>query len=289
MKTKQLIQKLAITMLILTNITNLMANTSKKGVNLKIGPQDTQQKTEKKQPQNQSKTTWLGVIVAPVAPSLASQLNLQKGVGLVVDYIEPTLPANNILKKHDIIYQVENQLLINTQQLQVLVQMHKPNDKLKMTIIRAGKKQNVEVTLGTRTTIPQHNYIKKLNMNIPNMNIPDIKFPSTLLQSRDIQKMFQQAFPQGMLRGIPQGMLQGNSNITTRSSSSSIMEYEGNILYQLNNVNGEKNFVIKNNKTKKTLFDGPVNNKKQIKKVPKKYQDKLQQMLKQAPAFKMFN
>lgn len=91
-------------------------------------------------PLEMEKAAFLGVTTSPVTPALREQLKLQRGVGLVVDHVEPESPAAKAgLKRYDILQKLNDQLLINSHQLQVLVRTYKPGDKIDLSVIREGK------------------------------------------------------------------------------------------------------------------------------------------------------
>src|SRR4051812_24857060 len=71
------------------------------------------------------KVSFLGVTTVPVSPTLTEQLGLPKGIGLVVTAVVPDSPAAGILKSHDILTKLNDQLLIETHQLAVLVRSFK--------------------------------------------------------------------------------------------------------------------------------------------------------------------
>lgn len=98
--------------------------------------------------------TFLGVKVTGISPALTDQLGLAKGMGLVVSQILPESPATGVLKQHDILLKLNDQLLIEQRQLSVLVQSRKEGDDVSLTIVRAGKESVVKVKLGKHTPPP---------------------------------------------------------------------------------------------------------------------------------------
>lgn len=94
------------------------------------------------------KAAYLGTGVSPVIPAVREQMKLVKGVGLVVDKVEPGSPAETAgIKQNDILEKFNDQLLVNLQQLTVLVRATKGGDEIKLTIIREGEHQTVPVKL----------------------------------------------------------------------------------------------------------------------------------------------
>lgn len=101
--------------------------------------------------QRMVKAAFLGVTTRPVMPELTAQLELPRGVGLVVTFIEPDSPAAKAgLREHDVLHKLGDQLLINAEQLSVLVRTYKPEDDVTLNIIRGGKKLDLTATLEER-------------------------------------------------------------------------------------------------------------------------------------------
>lgn len=93
------------------------------------------------------RTTFLGVEVTLVPPVLGAQLGLAKGTGLVVERLSPRSPAANILKEHDVLTMLDDQILIDVRQLMVLVRNRKEGDEVTLTYLRGGAKATAKVRL----------------------------------------------------------------------------------------------------------------------------------------------
>jgi hypothetical protein len=94
-------------------------------------------------------TTWLGVSAEEASEVLSSQLGLDRGVGLVVNYVTPDSPAAKAgLQKNDLLVEFEGQSLVVPGQLRKLVQARKEGDEVNLVYFRAGKKETATVTLG---------------------------------------------------------------------------------------------------------------------------------------------
>jgi hypothetical protein len=92
---------------------------------------------------------WLGISTEESTEALSAQLGLGNGVGLVVSYVAPDGPAAKAgLQKNDVLVKFEDQDLVHPAQLRKLVRARKIDEKVSLTYIRAGKKENVSVTLG---------------------------------------------------------------------------------------------------------------------------------------------
>ncbi len=96
--------------------------------------------------------TWLGVATEETSDALASQLGLESGQGLLVNYVEPESPAAKAgLQKHDVLVELGDQMLVLPAQLRKLVQLKKEGDTVKLVLHRGGKKQTVSAKLAKRT------------------------------------------------------------------------------------------------------------------------------------------
>jgi hypothetical protein len=97
----------------------------------------------------QPKGLTLGVAVSNPDAELRSQLDLPDGVGLVVEQVLPnTLAASSGLKQYDVLQKIDDQLVINSDQVGVLLRMHKPGAKMTLTVLRHGKSQQLTATIG---------------------------------------------------------------------------------------------------------------------------------------------
>ena len=120
------------------------------------------------------KASFLGISTSPVTAALREQLKLSKGIGLVVDHVEPDSPAAKAgLKQYDILQKLNDQMLINTHQLSVLVRNQKAGDEVKVSYIREGKSAEAKVTLAEKDLPP-------LNDNNPWGATPEMFAPQII-------------------------------------------------------------------------------------------------------------
>ncbi|MCB1123404.1 MAG: PDZ domain-containing protein [Verrucomicrobiae bacterium] len=95
--------------------------------------------------------TILGVETSRISPALRNQVDIPDGVGLTITHVaEDTGAAKAGLQEYDIILKVDDQVIINQEQLSVFIRSRKPGDKVKVEIMRKGKKQDVTVELVER-------------------------------------------------------------------------------------------------------------------------------------------
>lgn len=101
------------------------------------------------------KGSFLGITTKAADETLRKQLQLADGIGLVVTFVDTESPAKAAgLEVHDVLHKFDDQILINERQLLTLVRMHKPGEKIELTLIRGGKEQKVPVTLVEKDVLP---------------------------------------------------------------------------------------------------------------------------------------
>ncbi|NNE91906.1 MAG: PDZ domain-containing protein [Verrucomicrobiales bacterium] len=97
------------------------------------------------------KIPFLGISTRPVDESLRRHLDLPEGFGLQIEVIVEDSPAGKAgLREHDILVELEDQKLTTPDHLALLVRAKKPGDKVKLTVVRKGEEDEIEVTLGER-------------------------------------------------------------------------------------------------------------------------------------------
>jgi hypothetical protein len=110
---------------------------------------------------NSDKGTYLGVLIGPVPEVLYDQLtDLPRGQGVVVTHILPDSPAARAgLKRHDILLQYDNEKIIDCEHFARLIKSNKPDDKIRLTLLRGGKSTSVDAVLelGTLLRVAQSN------------------------------------------------------------------------------------------------------------------------------------
>ncbi len=198
-----------------------------------------------------TKVTYLGVATSPVAEPLAGQLKLPKGVGLVVDFVDPKGPAAAAgIRLLDVLTRLDDQILISTEQLTVLVRMRKPEEKAAVTFLRDGKEEKAAVAFG-ENELPAGGEGGDLGAPIgPLQNVPARFRP--LLARANVRAA--QAF---------------------NSSSASLSDGEHSLTLTM--TGGEKRLLAKD-MAGKVLFDGPVTTDEQRKAVPPEILKKLDTM-----------
>jgi hypothetical protein len=98
------------------------------------------------------KQPYLGVMIEPVPAALAAHLpNLSPDEGLLVAEVADDSPAAKAgIKQHDILVNYNDQRLYSGEQLTKLVRADKVGAEVTLGVIRAGKHEKVQVTVGER-------------------------------------------------------------------------------------------------------------------------------------------
>src|SRR6201993_237932 len=99
--------------------------------------------------------TYLGVETSQVPTVVSEQLGLAKGLGLVVDYVEPNSPASAAgVQQNDILKMLNDQILTEPSQLRKLLQTFSEGTEVTLTVLRKGQEQKLIVKLAKKE-VPQ--------------------------------------------------------------------------------------------------------------------------------------
>jgi hypothetical protein len=92
---------------------------------------------------------WLGLQTREVSPEIHAHTDLPEGMGVVVEAIEPDSPAAKAgIARLTILTKFNDQLLVNSPQLDTLVRMRRPGEEVELTIFNKGRTQKVRIVLG---------------------------------------------------------------------------------------------------------------------------------------------
>jgi hypothetical protein len=128
--------------------------------------------------------TFLGVETSSVPRVVSEQLGLQKGFGLVVDYVVPDGPAAAAgVQQNDIIKMFNDQILMDPDQLSKLVRSYPEGTNVTLTILRKNAETKLTVKLGKKEVRQrEHDYgmfnMEDMNEKMQAMNekMKDFKF-----------------------------------------------------------------------------------------------------------------
>lgn len=218
-------------------------------------------------PAHHEKVAFLGITADEPTPALRSQLQLPRGTGLLVDRVLPDSPAEKAgLLPFDVLQKLEDQLLVDQRQLSVLVQLHKPGEEIKLTVIREGALKAVAVKLGETEMEPSH----------PKGHPWDM--PWREMRNLPWREFFQ---PEGQPRGPRDTHEHGRPRVlppTTRPSGTSVHTWvEDGSLYVITMRNGHR--YVTATRDGQNTFEGLIDNDEQVRKLPGDIRDKVEKVL----------
>ena len=239
--------------------------------------------------------TFLGVETGPVSATLAAQLGLTEGSGLVVNHLVPASPAAAVLKPHDILLKLDDQILIEQRQLAVLVRGHKEGDEVSVTYLRGGKSATAKVKLGTHEA-------PKISM-MPNQPEPGFRgtppgggpgisganfelhavSPDARGNRDDVNRilsLMDGANGPGQRRisiARPGGPGDRNISVTVNTGNSRMISDDDKGSLELTINDGKKELVAKNQKGEK-IFSGPINTPEERKALPDDVRERLEKL-----------
>jgi len=235
--------------------------------------------------------TYLGVETSQVPDVVSEQLGLAKGLGLVVEYVEPNSPAASAgIQQNDIIKMLNDQILIEPSQLRKLLQTFSEGTEVTLTILRKGKEQKITTKLAKKEVPQRHSMIPGGNHDW------HWDFDETGDLGEQMQELKEQLKEQlGDTRGIVRGaVIQAHeaarraredarraaqeihilsrdngalkaTNIDLGNAQIVFSDDKGEL--KLENVDGKKLLTVKDPQGK-LLFSGPVESKEDLDKLP---------------------
>lgn len=225
------------------------------------------------------KTAFLGVGVSAAPSVLSEQLKLPQGVGLVVEFVEKDSPAEKAgLQAKDVIHKLDDQLLINPQQLATLVRTFKPNDGVRLTVIRKGDVVTLNATL-VEKEMPELSANTTQALEFYNA-APMPAMPNGPQMAAEIRALTEKRLAE---RGINGRVIRVKPGATTK-----IIKVDNDLRIELETREGQKNLRLQD-KDGKSIFEGPYNTPEDMEKVPAEYRDRVKAVeegieLKEVPA-----
>ena len=214
------------------------------------------------------KGSYLGVSATPPPRVLRKQLGLKPGMGLVVDFVVPDSPASKAgLRQYDLLQKLDDQLIVNSQQLAVLVRSHKPDDEVRLEIIRDGKVMVLSAKLAEHELEP---LAEDTESDEDAPHFPRV-IPEPRIRPLTPGERF--TLPPGW--GGPRGRAGGSFSTTwLEENKSYTLTIDGE---------GHKTFIVKD-RDGKVLEQGPVDTNEQREKLSPGTREKLHQLQQQFPA-----
>jgi hypothetical protein len=229
------------------------------------------------------KGAWLGVNTSPPPHVLRQQLQLPRGVGLVVDMVAPDSPAQAAgVKQYDVLHKLNDQILVNQQQLAVLVRTFKPGDEVKLTVIRDGKPQELTAKLVEKELRP-----------IDALRLGDfggggggggggvIQLDAVTRDLNEQARRLEEQHRQ-LARAVPNPPFRDGDFFVRRAPGANLLGEDvtltwddGSLSLTLSNKDGKRHLAAKD-KTGKVLHDGPIDTEEQRKALPEQVRKKLE-------------
>ncbi len=115
---------------------------------------------------------WLGVVIQELNEDLAKSFGLEKPEGALVTEVAENSPAERAgLKPGDVIVEYNGKPVKNVAELRTMVALTPPGTKVKMVVVRQGKKKVLEVVIGTQPQslalmTGQNEFLRKLGLEV---------------------------------------------------------------------------------------------------------------------------
>ena len=240
------------------------------------------------------KITYLGVETAPVSRALRTQLGLPRDTGLVVTNVLEKSPAADLLKEDDVLTKLDDQVLVNTQQLGVLVRSRKEGDEIKLTVMRGGKEMTMKAKLAVRDVPKMADAFFFRNgvpgagdwqgflsgeggaglerlRDLPGMGVEE---------ARDVLRMIgREREHGGFLAGPGVHIIgrkgKGSTILDLPKSNISYSDDDGSI--EIKSDDSKRSLTVKNSKGD-VAFSGPINTEEERSKLPAEVKKRLEKM-----------
>lgn len=226
---------------------------------------------------------FLGVETGPVSGTLSAQLELQPGTGLVINHVLPGSPAAGALKEHDILQKFDDQVLIESRQLAVLVYGKKEGDEVTLSFLRGGKPQTARVKLG-KQEVPKFALLSKTGN--PRLLIADpnakVELSRPFGGERDDVDRLLALVPRTSGQEPTRFRFEakpGESFSVTRvhTEDSNLVFSDDAGSLKISTAEGKKTLVAKDAKGAE-IFNGPVNTPEEREKMPVELRTRLEKL-----------
>jgi serine protease Do len=238
------------------------------------------------------KVTYLGIMTRPVDRTLSTQLGLPKDTGLVVGNVMEKSPAAEVLKRDDILTKFDDQILIDTHQLGVLVRAKKEEEEVKLTLLRDEKEMSVKVKLGVHEVpkLADAFYFRNGGFGAADWQV---FMPPEGMQglarvrelpgmgpdeARDVLRMIEHErgnFLTGPGMRIHGHGGKGSTILDLPKSNIAYSDDEGS--FEIKVDEGKRHLTVKNAKGE-VAFDGPINTEEERKKMPPEVRRQLEKL-----------
>lgn len=242
--------------------------------------------------QESNKKAFLGVMATKIDDALASHLGLDKKKSFIFQRVVKDTPASEAgLKKYDILLKINNEVVDSTQPLSSTIKNFKPEDKLTLNLMRAGKVMDLEVTLGE--TVPQmalSDMKDQIKLIMPEKGQNDdvqIHILENMEHFKELQKKIQESF-NGQNGMITEQMQQALEQIARANENAQNFKFNSSMSTVMSSSDGEHSITITvkdgNKKAKvldasgKVVFEGDINTDVELEAVPGEIREKVKKM-----------
>lgn len=232
------------------------------------------------------KVAYLGVETMPVDRTVAAQLGLPRDTGLVVRRVAEGSPAASLLKEHDVLTKLEDQILIDMHQLSVLIRSRKAGDEVKLTVVRGGKETTIKAKLGERevpvlagdfgmsgfnfATGPGNMFFQQGMPGLPALGGPE---------AGDVMRMIggdrMHWFARPRVHVLKHPGDKGSTVLDLPSGNFVYSDEDGSV--EVNSSNDKRELTVKNKKGDVT-FQGPLNTPEDHDKLPPEVAERLKKI-----------
>lgn len=255
-------------------------------------PAEQESQAEEAHQQAVAEAAFLGINTAPLGTEARRTLDLAPGTALIIRSIGPGTPAKEAgLLSGDVLVRLNDQLLINSQQLAVLVRTFAPGDEVSLHVLRNGEPIELKATLAGRVIQPSRT-IKRIPMPpigpLPNPGdldamLEQLRGPGVdpFAPGADLRAMMDQMqrrmFEQRdeMLRMMDQM----RNRLGAQGMQSAVSINDGQHILQLK-ANGQDRHLTVKTRDGELLFEGPLPENGQIESLPADVQKKVDDLLK---------
>lgn len=252
-----------------------------------VSPPERERRMMVRRPENaeieKEMVAFLGVETGPVSPAVSTQLGLQRGTGLVVNHIVPDSPAAGALQQHDILLKLDDQILIETRQLSVLIRNKKEGDEVTLTYLRGGKQTTARVKLGQQE-VPKFSLMGEpgegafaLGLGPNRLEMLAPRGPGNREEVDRLLSIMPRAPGDPMRIHIDRRGGQGLRAMSVNPGNSNLVFSDDEGSLELTIKDGAKALVAKDAKGAE-LFSGPVNTPEERKAMPPRIRERLEKL-----------
>lgn len=243
-------------------------------------------------PVEKETVAFLGVETGPVTSTVSAQLGLPRGTGLVVNHLVPKSPAAESLQTHDILLKLDDQVLIETRQLSVLIRNKKEGDEVTLTYLRGGKQATAKVKLG-KQEVPKISFMHAAEPGAFAFGAPgarvEVFAPAAGAEREEVDRVLSllgrapgmDVPPGAMVRAprirVETGGKPGMRAISVNTQNSSLVYSDEDGSLDLRIQDGVRTLVAKNAKGEE-IFAGPVTTPEQRNALPESLRARLDKL-----------